>query len=162
MYLMESIAERARSIGAELSLLDDWEDRYTLIIDLGKELPNLSDSEKSEDNRIKGCQSQVWLVSECFSQDCDRPEQTRLHFRAQSDSVIVQGLAALLIGIYDGMTAAEIVAFDAEEFFDRIDLKSHLSANRRGGLSEMVNRVREKAEELINSAVPDRNFHENR
>ncbi|MDD2943128.1 MAG: SufE family protein [bacterium] len=148
---MESIAERARSIGTELSLLDDWEDRYTLIIDLGKELPKLSDWEKCEDNRIQGCQSQVWLVFEISNREPETPEKTRLRFRAQSDSVIVQGLAALLIGIYDGMSAAEILAFDAEEFFDRIDLKSHLSANRRGGLSEMVNRIREKAEEVIHS-----------
>lgn len=117
-----------------VDLFDDWEDRYAWLIELGRKLAPLDDPERSEGNRVRGCVSKVWLVHDV---DGDRHR-----FRADSDSFIVKGLAALLVGLYSGRTAEEMASIDVEALFDRIGLATHLTPNRRSGFFSMVGRIR--------------------
>lgn len=127
-------------IADNLSYLDDWEDRYKYIIELGQALPPLTDAEKNAANKVHGCVSQVWLVSE--------RDGTRLTYRGESDAMIVRGLAAILIALYSGRPAAEIAETDAIALFDELGLREHLSTQRSNGLVAMVNRIRSEARAL--------------
>lgn len=120
-----------------LAFFDSWDDRYKYIIDLGKELQPLSDEARKEENLIRGCQSQVWLVS--------REEGDRLFFSVDSDAFIVKGLLAIVMAAYNGKTAREILDFDIEGYFAEVDLMRHLSPTRGSGLQAMVARIREIA-----------------
>lgn len=122
------------------SIFDDWTDRYQYIIDLGKELPDLDAAQKVEENRLKGCQSQVWIVPET--------KDGRLHFAATSDSAIVCGLIALMLKVYSGRLPADIIA-TPPEFIREIELESHLSPTRSNGLSAMVQQIRQFAVEVL-------------
>jgi len=124
-------------IAENLSFLDDWEDRYKYIIELGQALPPLGDDERTAANKVNGCVSQVWLVSE--------REGDRLNFRGESDAMIVRGLAAILIALYSGQPASEIAETDAIALFDELGLREHLSTQRSNGLVAMVNRMRAEA-----------------
>lgn len=127
-------------IAENLSFLDDWEDRYKYIIELGQALPPLAESEKTAATRVNGCVSQVWLVSE---RDGDL-----LRYRGESDAAIVRGLAAILIALYSGRPPAEVAETDAIAVFDRLGLREHLSTQRSNGLVAMVNRIRSEARAL--------------
>ena len=124
-------------IAENLSYLDDWEDRYKYIIELGQALPPLSDDEKNAANKVNGCVSQVWLVTE--------REGDTLTYRGESDAMIVRGLAAILIALYSGRPATEISTTDAIALFDELGLREHLSTQRSNGLVAMVNRIRAEA-----------------
>ena len=124
----------------EFDFLDDWEQRYRYLIDMGKALPDLPESERSDANKVKGCVSQVWLVTE--------PADDTLTFRADSDAHIVRGLAALLVRLYSGRTGAEILSVDARDVLARIGLSEHLSPQRSNGLASMISRIRGEAEAL--------------
>ena len=120
-----------------LAFFDDWEDRYRYIIDLGKQLPPLPDALKTDDYLVRGCQSQVWI---------DVVEHDgKLYFNIDSDALIVRGLLALLFSAYNGRTAAEIIAFDVEAWFEKLQLLKHLSPIRGNGLRAMVAYVRDEA-----------------
>lgn len=119
----------------DFAFLDDWEDRYTLLIELGRALPPLSEAEHCPDNLVRGCLSQVWLV-------IDPQADGRHCIRADSDSVIVKGLAALLDLIYSGKTEAERSAVDIQAIFRKLGLEQHLSPNRRNGFFAMVGRIK--------------------
>ena len=121
----------------EFELLGDWEERYRHLIDLGRSLPPLSEAEHSDANKVRGCASQVWLVSE--------PEGERLRLRGDSDAHIVRGLMALVLRLYDGQRSADIVAFDAKAAFERLGLGGALSTQRSNGLASMVERIRRDA-----------------
>lgn len=121
-----------------LSFFDSWEDRYKYIIDLGRELPPLDEQARVEQNMVRGCQSQVWLTS--------RNEGGRLYFDADSDAFIVKGLLAVVLAAYNGRTPEEILAFDIEEYFSRLNLLKHLSVTRGNGLRAMVKRIRDTAQ----------------
>ncbi len=125
-------------LSAEFELLGDWEERYRYVIDLGRELAPLNDDERSDDNKVRGCASQVWLVTECVDPD-------RLTFRGDSDAHIVRGLIAILLKLYSGRTRPEILAFDARAAFDQLGLASALSTQRSNGLFSMVERIRKDA-----------------
>lgn len=125
-------------IAENLRFLDDWEDRYRYIIELGQAVPPLAPDERNERTKVHGCVSQVWLVSE------RNPDGT-LAYRGQSDAMIVQGLVAILIALYSGRPAAEIAATDAIAMFDAIGLREHLTTQRSNGLVAMVNRIRSEA-----------------
>ncbi|CDP51588.1 SufE family protein [Paradevosia shaoguanensis] len=125
-------------IAENLSFLDDWEDRYRYIIELGQALPALEPEERNAENRVHGCVSQVWLVS---SED----DQHRLHYRGESDAMIVRGLVAILIAIYSDRPATEIAQTDAIALFDELGLREHLTTQRSNGLVAMVNRIRSEA-----------------
>lgn len=124
-------------IAENLSFLDDWEDRYKYIIELGQALPPLADSEKTSATKVNGCVSQVWLVTE--------RENDVLRYRGESDAMIVRGLAAILIALYSGRPAAEVSTTDAIAIFDELGLREHLSTQRSNGLVAMVNRIRSEA-----------------
>lgn len=119
--------------------LDDWEDRYRMIIDLGKKLVPLASDEMTDAFKVRGCQSQVWLVP---TTDADG----HIHFRGDSDAHIVKGLVALMIVVFSGKTAAEIIETDARAILDQLGLAAHLSPMRANGLFAMVERIRAIAE----------------
>ena len=122
----------------EFELLGDWEERYRHVIDLGRTLSPLTDAERSDDNRVRGCASQVWMVTE-------RGADHLLAFRGDSDAHIVRGLIALLLRLYSGRTAEQIVTFDAKAAFERLGLTGALSSQRSNGLKSMVERIRRDA-----------------
>ena len=119
-------------------LLGDWESRFGYLIDLGKELPPMESADQCEANRVHGCQAQVWLK---LVPEADG----RIHIIADSDAFIVKGLISVLLAVYSGKTAGEILAIDGEAELARLDLASHLSPTRKNGLFAMVQRVRELA-----------------
>jgi len=128
-------------IAENLSFLDDWEDRYKYIIELGQALPPLAEGEKNAATRVNGCVSQVWLVSERVGD--------LLSYRGESDALIVRGLAAILIALYSGRPAREIAETDAIAVFDELGLREHLSTQRSNGLVAMVNRILAEARTLV-------------
>ncbi len=133
-----------QDIAENLSFLDDWEERLTYVIELGQALPDLPDSEKTAENRVKGCVSNVWLVS-----DADRSDGApTLRFRGQSDAIITKGLVAILLALYSGRPAAEIADTDGIALFKQIGLSEHLGMQRSNGLVAMVNRIRAEAQAL--------------
>jgi len=123
---------------AEFELLGDWEQRYRHVIDLGRGLEPLSAAERSDANKVRGCASQVWLVTEPQSDGT-------LRFRGDSDAHIVRGLIAILLRLYGGRGPEEILAFDAKAGFERLGLTGALSSQRSNGLFSMVERIRRDA-----------------
>jgi cysteine desulfuration protein SufE len=121
----------------EFELLSDWESQLSYVIDLGKTLEPLSDAEHSDAFKVRGCASQVWLVTE---RDGDH-----LRFRGDSDSPLVKGLIAVLVRLFSGARAAEVLAFDIKAAFGTLGLASSLTAQRSNGLASMVDRIRRDA-----------------
>ncbi|WP_017930127.1 SufE family protein [Robiginitomaculum antarcticum] len=124
----------------DFTFLGDWEERYMHVIEMGKALAPLMEGERNEATRVKGCASQVWLVSEAA--DGDDPIMT---YRGDSDAFIVKGLIAVALKIYSGRRASEITATKARPIFDSLDLSGHLSAQRANGLGAMVERIQRDA-----------------
>lgn len=124
----------------DFSYLEEWEDRYRYVIELGKALPDLPDADKTAENKVRGCASQVWLVSELSGS----PDPV-LTFRGDSDAHIVRGLVAIVLAIYSGKHASEIANLDALDTFRSIGMIEHLSAQRANGLRSMVNRIQSEA-----------------
>ncbi len=127
----------------EFAFFDDWMDRYQYLIDLGRRLPALAESELVEENKIKGCQSQVWFVA--------AQEDGRLTFRAISDAAIVSGLIALLLRIYSGRRPEDILNTPAS-FVTELNLEQHLSPTRSNGLAAMLKAIRSFAQEAQQAA----------
>ena len=127
-----SIKDARQSIVDEFSLFDSWIDRYEYIVELGRNLEGLPEDCHTEQYRVKGCQSQVWFRA--------HDDGGRIYFEADSDAMIVRGLIALLLRVYSGRTPPEILA-TPPDFFDTIELGSHLSGNRANGLAAMVNHI---------------------
>ncbi len=123
---------------AAFELADDWEDRYAVLIDLAKKMPPLADAEKTPQNIVKGCMSQVWMVA-------DVDDQGRMQVRADSDALIVRGLIALLLLIVNGKPPAEVARLDIAAELEALDLARHVSVNRRNGLASMVLKIRQLA-----------------
>jgi cysteine desulfuration protein SufE len=119
------------------SLFDDWEERYRYLIDLGKSLPPMDDHLKTDENKVHGCVSQVWMVTGF--------RDGRLEFTADSDAHIVRGLVAVLKAAYEGKTPEEIKSIDIEQAFQELGLEQHLSPNRRSGFFSMVETLRSVA-----------------
>lgn len=132
----------AEELIEDFAFLDDWEERYRYVIELGKELQPLTDAEHSPENKVTGCASQVWLVREIQPGDNGRP---RLVFRGDSDAHIVRGLIAILLRIFSGKTPEEIASIDAREIFRKLGLNEHLSPQRSNGLFSMVARIQAEA-----------------
>ena len=132
-----SIQDEVEELVEEFDLLDDWEQRYKYLIDMGKALEPLDASEKNDTTKVKGCVSQVWLVHETDN-------NTHI-FRAESDAHIVKGLAALLVRLYSGRTGEEILSIDAREVLQSIGLAEHLSPQRSNGLASMIKRIQSVA-----------------
>jgi cysteine desulfuration protein SufE len=133
-----SQAEKAAEIEEAFALFDNWEDRYQVLIDLGKKLPPMNSEDKCDANRVSGCQSNVWMVAN-LEQSADGPIVV---FHADSDASITRGLVAILWHVFSGQHVSDILTFDIDEFLDKLGLMSHLSMNRRNGLFSMVLRVK--------------------
>lgn len=128
---------------ADFELLDDWEDRYRYVIELGRSLPALPDALRTEDNKVRGCASQVWLATDRVS--AGGHGRDKLAMQGASDAMIVQGLIAILFSIYHDKSADEILAIDAQDIFAKLGLKEHLTQQRSNGLASMVQRIRADA-----------------
>ena len=137
----ETITTALDDLSAEFELLGDWEERYRYVIDLGRELDPLSDAERSEANKVRGCASQVWLVTEPQADGTIR-------FRGDSDAHIVRGLVAVLLRLFSGRAAADIAAYDIKAAFDRLGLAEALSTQRSNGLASMAARIDRDARAL--------------
>ncbi len=134
--------ETFEDIVETFEFLDDWEDRYRHVIDMGKAMEPLGEAEKIETTKVTGCASQVWLVPEIDATG----EGAVFRFRGESDAMIVQGLIAVLRALYDGLPVRDVLATDAAAELARLELDSNLSAQRSNGLRAMVTRIREIAE----------------
>jgi cysteine desulfuration protein SufE len=121
----------------DFELLDDWEDRYRYVIEMGRELAPLSEAERNDTTKVRGCASQVWLVP--------AREGARWVFRGDSDALIVKGLVAILLKLYSGASSQEIQARDARTLFERLGLGGHLSQQRSNGFFSMVERIKSLA-----------------
>lgn len=135
-----SIDDRAAELRADFALFDDWEARFTYLIDLGRALPPLDAAETVEANRVRGCSSQVWLIAE--------PSPARpgaIRFRGASDAMIVSGLVALLLNLYSDRTPDEILAFDAQAFLAQIGIAEALTPQRSNGLKSVLARIQDTA-----------------
>lgn len=130
---MSKALDRINRLKSEFEKFEQWEDRYKHLIEIGKQLPEASASLHIEDNKIKGCQSQVWLAVKAT------PEKS-LHFEADSDAVIVKGLVALLLNVYQDLTPQEILA-TPPTFLKELGLESHLSPSRANGLQAMAKQI---------------------
>jgi cysteine desulfuration protein SufE len=129
-------------IVANFELLDEWDDRYRYLIELGKELEPLPEEAHSEANKVRGCASQVWL--DMRTEGGPGP-QTRLHFRGDSDAHIVRGLVALALAIYSDRPASEILTTDAFAIYEKLGLAAHLTPQRSNGVRSMIERIKADA-----------------
>ena len=136
------------SIIEDFELLDNWDDRYRYLIELGRKLPPFPEDQRSDRTKVQGCASQVWLVSTVTPDAAD----PRLGFVGDSDAHIVRGLIAILLALYSGHTAREIGAIDPAAVFGRIGLKDHLTPQRSNGLRSMVERIRSDAAHALTAA----------
>ena len=132
---------------SDFEFIDEWEDRYRYIIDLGNQLPAYPEKNKTPQTKVQGCVSQVWLTSQLY-QDPDKDEK-RLQFTGDSDAHIVRGLMAIVFGIFSQKTPSEILATDYQSIFDRLDLKDHISPQRSNGLNAMVQRIKSEAQAVL-------------
>lgn len=121
-------------IAETFDFLDDWEDRYRHVIEMGKAMPPLDDAFKVPATRVDGCASQVWLVAQ--------PDDGIFHVRGDSDAMIVKGLVAILAALYDGVPLDQVGRIDAGAELARLGLSDHLSAQRSNGVRAMVERIR--------------------
>ena len=132
---------RLDEIRDDFELLDDWEDRYRYVIELGRKLPPFPEAMRTDANKVRGCASQVWIISRTDARGGERT----LHFEGDSDAHIVRGLIAVLLAIYQDMTPEQILAIDATKVFSDLGLAQHLTQQRSNGLASMVGRIRADA-----------------
>lgn len=125
----------------DFALLDDWEDRYRYVIELGRQLPEFPEAMRTEANKVRGCASQVWIATRAADVDGVR----RLHFEGDSDAHIVRGLIAILLSLYQDATPTEILQSDPQGVFAELGLAEHLTQQRSNGLASMVARIRADA-----------------
>lgn len=129
----------------DFDLFDAWRDKIEFIIDLGKNLPDLPDALKQESNLVRGCQSQVWLITKCD------PTTQKMHIQADSDAFIVRGLIAILLKIYNNQSPHDIVATPLT-LFDEIGLKKHLTPGRSNGLYAMISQIKTRAQSHVQAS----------
>ncbi|WP_041320252.1 SufE family protein [Hyphomicrobium denitrificans] len=135
-------------IRADFALLDDWEDRYRYVIELGRGLPPLPEELRTEANKVRGCASQVWLATKPLVNG-GAGKANRMAMQGTSDALIVQGLIAVLFAIYEDKTLDEIVRTDAQGIFAELGLSEHLTQQRSNGLASMVKRIHMDAEMML-------------
>lgn len=139
--LETTAADAQAAIREEFAFFSDWAERYQYLIDLGRKLPEFPEEWKTEEHRLHGCQSMVWIVAE--------GDASHLEFRAISDSAIVSGLVYLALRVYSGRSAAEITGTDAD-YIGEIGLAKHLSPTRSNGLAALLDFIRERARQHLN------------
>ena len=128
-------------IVADFEVIDDWEERYRYVIELGKGLTPIAEADRTDANKVRGCASQVWLATRVE----DGPEGPRLFFTGDSDAHIVKGLVAVMLAIFSGRSAKEILTLDPEPIFTAISLRDHITPQRANGLNAMIDRIRADA-----------------
>lgn len=128
--------------------LDDWEDRYRYVIELGRSLDEMPEADKTDANKVQGCVSQVWLTHEV---DPATPVDPILTFKGDSDAHIVRGLVAIMLAASSGTRASEIMALDENALFDRLGLIEHLTPQRANGLRSMVKRIKQEAAAVVSN-----------
>lgn len=141
---LQALRAEEAEIVEEFAFFDDWKDRYSYIIDLGRNLPDFPDAWKTDENKVSGCQSQVWFTAE--------EREGRLFFNAVSDAAIVSGLIALLLRVYSGRDP-QTIAQTEPEFIARIGLAEHLSPTRSNGLHAMIRAIRNIAARAAENAA---------
>jgi cysteine desulfuration protein SufE len=132
------------------AVLDDWDDRYRYLIELGRELPALSEAAHNDTNKVQGCASQVWLDTTVRPNGAGGPVLT---FEGDSDAHIVRGLIAILFAVYSGRTARDILVTDAVKLFESMGLREHLTPQRSNGFRSMVERIRSDARAALAPAA---------
>ncbi len=135
------------TIHEDFALLDDWEERYRYVIELGGDLPPYPEDARDDAHKVQGCVSQVWLLSQ--REDGDDPVLT---FAGDSDAHIVRGLVAIMLALYSGRHASEILEIDAEDTLRTLGLDEHLTPQRANGLRAMIKRIRSEAEKALSPA----------
>lgn len=131
-----------KEIEQDFAVLDDWEDRYRYIIELGRELPPFEEAFRTPANKVQGCASQVWLKSFVSGGDKGEP---RLAFMGDSDALIVRGLIAIAFALFSGQTAQKIARTDAEKELEKLELAEHLTPQRSNGFRSLIARIKEDA-----------------
>lgn len=126
----------------DMAFFDDWEQRYQYIIDLGKSISRIDENEKTDENVVKGCQSKVWLISNI--------DGGILYFKADSDAVIVNGLLALVMAVFNNKTPKDILAVDIDEYLKQLDLERHITPSRGNGLKAIVAKIQAIANSYAN------------
>lgn len=142
-------APRLDEILENFEFLDEWEDRYRYLIELGRGLEPLDPAAYNDSNKVRGCVSQVWLETRVARDDEGNPV---LYLKGDSDAHIVRGLVALLLALYSGQTASRILAIDARGLFDKLGLSTHLTPQRSNGVRSMVERIRADAYAAVGTA----------
>ena len=137
-------------IRENFSLLDDWDDRYRYVIELGRTLEPMPESEHTLENKVQGCTSQVWLSRK---DEQDATGEPVLRYLGDSDAHIVRGLVAILLTLYSGKTAKEILSTDALAIFDEFGFREHLTPQRSNGLRAMVDRIKSDARRAVEAKV---------
>ena len=133
---------------SDFAILDDWEDRYKHVIELGRELAPLPEADHSPENKVKGCASQVWITSEVEGP----PHEPVLRFHGDSDALIVKGLIAIAFMIYSGKPAREILVTDAGEILGKLGLSGHLTQQRSNGFASMIQRIKSDAQAALQAS----------
>jgi cysteine desulfuration protein SufE len=136
---------RFEEIVEDFEFIDDWEDRYRYVIDLGKKMTPLAEGQKIATTKVEGCASQVWIVPEIFGGGAD----VRIGFQGESDAMIVGGLIAVLHALYDGLSPSDALKVDARSEMGRLGLDQHLSSQRSNGLRAMIQRIRQISNALL-------------
>ena len=129
----------------DFEFIDNWEDKYKYIIELGKNYPSLNEEQKKIENKVDGCASQVWLVTS----EERSANQLVLHFKGDSDAIIVKGLVVILFTIFSNKSPEEIIQIDAFEKLKKLDLEKNLTMQRSNGLSAIVKRIKQEAQKHI-------------
>jgi cysteine desulfuration protein SufE len=138
------MADSIQAIRDDFAFLDEWEDRYRYVIDLGAALPPFPDTARTDVHKVPGCVSQVWLTTDVG----DGPDPV-IRFQGDSDAHIVRGLVAIMLALFSGRRASEILAEDAEAVLRELGLDEHLSPQRANGLRSMVRRIKRDAEDAL-------------
>ncbi|MGE0628234.1 MAG: SufE family protein [Hyphomicrobiaceae bacterium] len=134
-------------IRSNFEMLEDWEDRYRYVMELGRELPPFDEALRTDATKVRGCASQVWLVSRLAPDPQDGPP--RMRFSGDSDAHIVRGLIAILFSLIEGRTAREILNCNPAQAFDSLGLKEHLTPQRSNGLASMIRRIEADAKQAL-------------
>lgn len=141
---------RFDDIVADFAFLDDWDDRYKYLIDLGRSLPPYPEEKRADALKVRGCASQVWIH---FTPEAS-PKGTRLHLTGDSDALIVKGLMAIVFGLLSGLTAREIAEHETQGALASLGLHAHLTQQRSNGLASMVERIKSEARSMVSAESP--------
>jgi cysteine desulfuration protein SufE len=139
------MAESIAALKEDFSLIDEWEDRYRYVIELGRALPPLPEAERTQRNKVQGCASQVWIAAH----EERNGREAKLTFTGDSDALIVKGLIAIIFRLFSGRPASEILATDAGALLDELGLREHLTPQRSNGVASMVTRIKSDAKAAL-------------